>query len=269
VSAVPDNANKKLDWPLGRCEHHEVEARLGHPVDPDDPSDLAIGIALRRVAEQREYEGADHEAAILEAGNAGQISPDTRNRLLRVGYENHEREVEAAAFEILTTRFGCSSIGKTRDRRWRSDLSDEEQRERRRLVDVLVNSGFSAEDRAAYVRLTEPQPVAPVDWSQLPPGLYDEAERLVERRRRAARGELPRTRRMSPTDRRRIPTFETPSFRAQLGRIATATTPGELERAVRDLRRSAKRLGLLPPGHDRRRRERTSSGDHDATSQKP
>jgi hypothetical protein len=247
-------------WPLGLCEHHELEARLGYPVDPGRPSDYAIGMALRLVAEQREYEGADHEAAILEASKAGVISPATRNRLLEIEFENHEREVEAAALEILTTRYGWSSVGTTRERRWRSDLSAEEQRERRRLEEARFNGGLDREDRQIHKELTAYAPLEPVDWSRQPDGARRQAERLVQQRQRRARGELPRTRRVSKIDRHRMPTFETPSFRAQIGQVATATTPMEIERAVRDLRRNAKRLGLIPSGHDRRRRPPPADG---------
>jgi hypothetical protein len=247
-------------WPLWRCEHHELEARLGYALNPARPSDLAIGVALRLIAAQCDYEGADHETPIIRASNAGLITPETRNRLLSIEHEIRERDLEDSVFELLTTRYGRSSIGSGRDRRWRSDLDDDERRERRRLEQLRFNAGLAPEDRVAYENLTEPQPLDPIDWHLLPDGLRDDAERLLGQRRRRARGELPRSVRVSATDRRRRPTFEVPSFRAQIGAIATASTTAEIERAVRDLRRAAKRRGLLPAEHDRRRGVSASTG---------
>jgi hypothetical protein len=246
-------------WPLGRCEHHEVERRLGYAIDPAQPSDLAIGCALRLIAEQRDYEGVDHRAQIIEAANSGTISPGRCSWLLGLEDEIYEADVEAAAFELLTTRVGSSTIGSTRDRRWRRDLDNDEQRERRRLEELRLNGGFTPADQELYLRLTEPQPLEPVDWDNLPKGVRDEAERIVEKQRRRARGDLPRDRRISKTDRRRVKTYEVPSFREQIGQIGTTTTTADIERAVRDLRHNAKRLGRIPADHDRRRRERSVS----------
>jgi hypothetical protein len=243
-------------WPHVRCEHHEVESRFGYALNPARPLDLAIRHALLVIAEQQEYEGvdpADREASIIEASSAGRISPERRNELLAIEYSNEESSIDAAAFELLTARDGGSSVGSSRDRRWRADLDEDEQRERRRLEELRFNGGLTAEDRLLYDKLTEPQRLESPDWAEFPDGLRDDAERVVARRRRRARGKLPRSVRVSPSDRRRRPTFEVPSFREQIGAIATATTPAEIERAVRDFRRAAKRRGVLPAGHDRRR----------------
>jgi hypothetical protein len=249
----------KRRWPLGRCEHHEVEHQLGYEVDPAHPSDLAIREALLLIAEQCDYEGADHEQEILKACNAGRISPEMCNRLLEAETDVHERDFEAVAFELLTTRYGWSNIDSAPDRRWRTDLDNEERRQRHRLEELRFSGGFEPEDRAVYQKLTEPAPLERMDWGQLPEGLRDEAERIAQKRKRRARGQLPRSVRVSAIDRRRLPTFEVPSFRDQIGAIATASTPAEIERAVRDYRRAAKRLGLLPPEHDRRRGQRAST----------
>ena len=73
-------------------------------------------------------------------------------------------------------------------------------------------------------------------------------------RKQRVRGELPRSRRVSATDRHRVPTFETPSFTEQLGRLADDDREHEIAKLVRELRRQAKDLGFLPRDHDRRRR---------------
>ncbi len=238
---------------------HQVERELGYRIDPKSPTDLAIGHALRLIAEQYVYEGAERVTEIIEAHSEGRISSATRTRLLAIEHTNHESAVRSAAVEILSSHYGYSTIDATPDRRWRSNLNAREQRERRRLENARINGGLSDDDYTLCLKLTEPQPPEPIDWSTLPAGLYDDAERLVEARRRRIRGQLPRTRRISPSNRRRLPTFETPSFRAQLGAIATAKAPTAIERAVRDLRRNAKRLGHLPTDHDRRRRKPPST----------
>jgi hypothetical protein len=244
--------------PLPLCEHHQVEERLGYPVDPKRPPDLAIGHALRLIAEQYDYEGADRVTEIVTACEEGRISPATRNRLLAVEHANNESSVRSAAFEVMVARSGYSRIDTIADRRWRSDLDEHERDQRRQLENARLNGTLTGKDRDLYLNLTEPQPLEPIDWSTLPPGLYDEAARLVETEKRRARGELPRTRRVSSSDRRRVSTFETPFFRTQLGAIATADAPTAIEREVRNLRRHAKRLGLLPSDHDRRRRPPSS-----------
>src|SRR5262245_38067815 len=55
------------EWPYCCCEHYDVEVELGFPVDPARPLDVAIGTALWLIAEQCDYEGADREAAIIQA----------------------------------------------------------------------------------------------------------------------------------------------------------------------------------------------------------
>src|SRR5436190_10570409 len=61
--------------PFGRCEHHEVEHRLGWPVDARHPDDLAIAYALRREAEFRDDAGVDYGQRIREAAQDGRIGP--------------------------------------------------------------------------------------------------------------------------------------------------------------------------------------------------
>jgi hypothetical protein len=207
------------------------------------------------IAEQSDYEGADHEKAILEARNEGRISSQTCSRLLETENEIHEQDLEAVAFELLTTRYGWSSVGSAPLRRWRTELTDDEDRERRRLQKLRVYGGFTAEDDAIYARLTEPQPVERVDWDSHP-GLRREAEAVLRERSRRVRGETRRDKRVSATDRRRLSTFDAPSFREQIRPIATASTPAEIERAVQNYRRAAKRRGVLPVDHDRRRRHK-------------
>jgi hypothetical protein len=243
-------------WPLGRCEHHEVEHRLGYAIDPRRPSAVAIREALLLVAEQCDYESADDEKAILKACNEGHISPETCSRLLEEEDGIHERDLAAVAFELLTTRNGWSRIGSSAPRRWRTDLDADEEGERRRLQELRFNGGFTREDNAVYHKLTEPQPVEPIDWNEHPRGLRDEAEAVLANRRSSGRGELPRYVR-SARGRSYLPTFEAPSFRRQIGPIAKADTPAKIGHAVANYRRAAKRLGRFPPDHDRRRGNQT------------
>jgi hypothetical protein len=238
-------------WPLGRCEHHEVEARLGYTVDPGRPSDLAIGHALQLLAEQSAYESSmvgdptSREAAIREAHSAGQISWKRCVELLQAEWTGQENELRSAAFEI-------APVAEPR-RRWRRNLDDDELDPRRRLELARMNEGWTKADVALYETLTEPAPLAPLE------SLYTAAElrwakRLTDWRRRQATGTLPRNKPVSQSDRRRIPTYVTPPLHVQLGVIPAATQPAEFERAVRDLRRNAKRRGLHPPNLDRRRK---------------
>jgi hypothetical protein len=240
--------------PFGRCEHHEVEHRLGYPVNPDHPSDLAIAYALRLEAEFRDDDGVDYDQRIREAPEVGPISAKAKQRLLELEARTRDRAIESAAFAIMTAEHGHSPIGSGPNRRWRGDLSPTEQDERRRLEEARHNSGFTAEDRKRYHELTKRQPIEPVDWSVLPFGLSDQAEAAVDRQRDIARGKG-RDRRI-PGTRHRLPSQLLPSlpFGHQLGPIKTSDDPAVLEDAVRDLRRNAKRLELHDQDYDRRRK---------------
>ena len=247
-SCGADCANRP---PLGRCEHHEVEARLGYAIEPERPSDLAIAHALQSLADQAAYEAAmaapvaERESRIAEALDAGLISPELHDTLLQIEWEEQEAELRAAAFAIAPVAESA--------RRWRDDLDDGQHEARRRLQHARHNEGWTSDDVALYKTLTEPVPVRPLD-ELYPPALLTAAKRLLDMQKRQAKGTLARSKRVSPSDRRRIPTYITPPLHVQLGLIATATHPAELERAVRDLRRNAKRLGLHAPDLDRRRK---------------
>jgi hypothetical protein len=168
---------------------------------------------------------------------------------------NRDREIENAAFEILTERHGAAPIGTGPDRVWRDDLDPDERKDRRRLEEARFNGGLTADDRARYHQLTVHAPVKAVDWKNLDPGLRDEAERRVNERRRRTRGEG-RDRRIHGT-RNRFPSWLRLSpqpFGHQIGVINTSDDAFVLERAVRNLRRNAKRLGLHAPHYDRRRK---------------
>jgi hypothetical protein len=154
----------------------------------------------------------------------------------------------------MIERYGTSDIHTTPDRRWRDNLSPAETRERNRLEEARFNGGLTPEDRLRYEQLTAPRPIEAVEWSRLPAGLYDQAERRVEQRRLRAAGLLPRDQRTPGEIRHRLPSYNNPSFGRQIGKINTTTDPFVLQRAVRDLRRNAKRLGLFPASHDRRKR---------------
>jgi hypothetical protein len=238
--------------PFGRCEHHEVEARLGYPIhQPARPSDLAIGHALQLLAEQAAYDAAmaapaaERESRIREAFEAGLISSEVHDRVLRIEWAEQEAELRAAAFEIAPVAEGA--------RRWRDDLDDGEREARRRLEHDRDPRGWTSDDVALYESLTVPVPNPPLA-DLYPDEVLKAARRLLDWHKRRAKGTLARNKRVSQSDRRRIPTYVTPPLHVQLGVIATATNPAELERAVRDLRRNAKRLGLHPPDLDRRRK---------------
>ena len=244
---------------IWRCEHRQVERRLGWPVDLRKPSDLAIAFALKIEGEHHADIGRDRAAELFEAGNAGLLSPEDRNALLKVEYANRESELVSAAYEVTT---GCNlwssippeaGLRPDRERRWRGDLTDEEQIEKRKLEEARFNAGLTAADRLRYEALTEPQPIEEVRWDLIPREVQGGAEKLVEHRAKEARGELPRTRRISRTDRSRMRTYVNLPFTEQLGAIATETDPSKLEQAIRELRRQAKQLGFLPRDHDRRR----------------
>jgi hypothetical protein len=241
-----------------RCELRQVEDRLGYPVDPRRPHDLAIAYALKVEAEFRDDLGRDHVAELVAAGNDGRLSPDDRNTLLRIEYANRESELAAAAVEVATISGMLPSIPTEaglypgRERRWRSDLTEAEERERRRLEEARWEGVLGEEQALRYEALTEPQAAARVRWELVPTAVRDGAERLVRRRAAEARGEVPSTRRASRTIRMRIRTYAHRSFRDQLGAIASEEDPQTLEVLIRELRRQAKDLRLLPRGHDRR-----------------
>jgi hypothetical protein len=237
--------------PLGRCEHHEVEHGLGHQVDPRRPDDLAVAYALRLEAEYRDDEGVDYEDQIHKAAEAKLITPERERQLIALENANRDREIESAASELMTVCYGRSPIGSAPRRRWREDLDPDETEERRRLEDARVNGGLTSEDRERYEQLTVPLPDEPIDWSKLPPGLLIDALALVDSRRRRARGESDRR---VPGTRRRFPSFAGQPFSRQIGIIYQSNDPVVLVRAVRDLRRNAKRLGMHAPDYDRRRK---------------
>src|SRR5262249_30768729 len=134
--------------PFGRCEHHEVEHRLGYPIDPCHPSDLAIACALRREAEFRDDDGVDYEQRILEGAQAGRINHDVALQLVAVENANRDREIESAAFEIMTALYGRSSVGIGSARRWRDDLSASEKEDRKYLEEARFNGGLTRADHA-------------------------------------------------------------------------------------------------------------------------
>jgi hypothetical protein len=84
-------------WP---CQHRAVERRLACPVDPANPDDLAIGIALQLEGEQDAYEGIDRTEKIIEASTARRISGQKRNELLAVEYQEQQRRLQASIEEL-------------------------------------------------------------------------------------------------------------------------------------------------------------------------
>ena len=226
------------DEPFFPCERCMVEERLGTPVDPRWPEDLAIAHALQLEAEFRDYEAVDRADDILTADLDGRLltaveraslseseqwerSAERRDQLLDCAEINDRTEIESAAFEVLLLR-----------------------RARR----ILAGQALSAEEDQMRVEVSRGTSV-----SVLAEDVRAEAEALVEYRRRAAAGEIPRDRRVSKTNRRRVWTFVNPSFSKQLGRLRTEQNEPELRSLVRQLRHQAKQRRLLPRGYDRRR----------------
>jgi hypothetical protein len=203
-------------------ETEELSSLLGIPVDPEHPTDYQIGRALQLRAEFEDYCGIEDREAIIRADyEAGLISDAEHDLRLRVLWENERNELASAAVRIL--------VGKT-----------------------LGQGDFSAGDEECLWELRRWQAGYREETPHLPDLLARQAQHLLDTERRRWRGELPRTRRRSKTDRRRMSTFEVPSFRDQLGRLADLTNPEEIAKAVAELRRQMKDLGLVPSDHDRR-----------------
>ena len=249
---------------LWSCQYRRVEQRLGRPVDHRHPDDVAIGVALQIEAEDRAYEGRNHQALIVQAANEGTITPQRRNLLLRLDRAFLTDEVAAAAVEIVYGTDEWASLRyepgfrPLRDRVWRDDLNEAEQTERHRLEETRFNAGLSPNDVTSYEVLTTFQPAERPSLSQLPDDLLRAAHDRVRIRKQRVRGELLRTRRVSAIDRHRVRTFETPSFNEQLGRrLASEHREREIAKLVRELRRQAKDLGFLPRDHDRRKKPAT------------
>jgi hypothetical protein len=231
--------------PFFPCEQCMVEERLGGPVDPRWPDDLAIAYALQVEAAFRDYEAVDRVNDILTADLDGRLltaeerkslseseqwkrSAERRDQLLDSAEINDRTEMESAAYEVLLFR---------RARRILADQAPEAEEEKMR-VEVSRGAGMSV----------------------LSEDVRSEAEALVEYRRRASAGEIPRDRRVSKTNRQRIPTFANPSFGKQLGRLRTEEDERKLRSLVRQLRHQAKQRGLLSREYDRRRAVRSSAG---------
>ena len=202
-------------------EAEELSSLLGIPVDPEHPTDYQIGRALQLRAEFEDYCGLDKAELIGTAYAGGRLTAEEHDQLLADLWLNQETERASAAHRIL--------MGKTLGQRDFSPAEQECQRELRRWVAGCRD---------------QPPP--------LPDPLARHAQHLLDTERQRWRGELPRARRRSKTDRRRMSTFEARSFRDQLGRLAVLTDPGEIAKAVAELRRQMKDLGLVPRAHDKR-----------------
>lgn len=232
-------------WPCERCE---VETALGVPIDPERPSDLVIAHVLRIWAEYEDYFGLDRQGEIHRAHKEGKLLPEfdrarlsprlqgrqsalIRNRLVKTARINHRLEVLSAAEEILMQRQWLSPDG---------------------MLMYPSGSGLDPSEARALRALQRGRDAV------LPAQIRQDAEELVDRRARRARGEIPRTVRVGP-DRHRVATYTNPSFSDQLGDIRTETDPRKLALLVAELRRKAKKRGLLPPDHDRRKRKQPSA----------
>ena len=223
--------------PLWRCESCAVQDRLGTAVDAQKPSALAIAAALRREADLRDYLGADRaeriktipdeqflttqERARLVPSKQQELASQRRNRELALAYQATENEIASAAWEVLVMNQS------------QAHFTDEEARSLQQLHRWQATGG--------------PAPLLLKKVERL-------GRELATHRCKRERGEIPRSRRISRTDRRRIPTGATASFTSQLGRLYDEPDPFEIERLVRELRRQARDLGLLEPTRNRRRR---------------
>jgi hypothetical protein len=83
------------------CDQRQVEHRLGRPVDPDHPDDVAIGIALQLEEEDRAYAGSDRRAIADEAYERDLISREEWLRRLANEDADRAARIEEAKTEIL------------------------------------------------------------------------------------------------------------------------------------------------------------------------
>jgi hypothetical protein len=240
LTACPrSSGTKRCDWaPWWPCERCEVEAALGKPVDATRPSDIAIAYALRIWAMYEDALGdraapihrAHEEGMLLQESERRRLSPRLqerksrliRNRLLNDARFNEKLEVFSAAHEILMQGQWLEPDG----------------------------SGLTPEEASTLQGLQRGH------FPELPPHIRDAAEKRVAERASRARGEKRKDVRWSRADRRRLLTLPSLSFRQQLGLgLSHETDPRKLARLVSELRRQARKRGLLPPDHDRRRRD--------------
>lgn len=244
VCAKSDHADPCDGEPFFPCERCLVEETLGRPVDDRRPDDLAIARALQIEAEFRDYEAVDRvndiqaadlddrlltaiERESLSASEQFIRSAERRDELLPSAEINARTEIASAAFEILLLR-----------------------RARR----IMLDQEPSAEEDEMRLGLSR---VAGLPG--LSPDVRTEAEALVAYRRRVAAGEIPRDRRVSKADRRRMPTYVNRPFGEQLGRLRTEQDEHEMRRLVRQLRHQAKQRVLLQLDYDRRVRAEPAS----------
>ncbi len=214
--------------PLWPCERCAVQDELGLRVDASRPSAAAIACALRLEAELRDYLGADRYERIHAASDEQFLSQQEQTRLvpskqqelasirryreLAIAHQAEESEIAAAAWESLVAR-QCLP-----------DFTDEEASSLQALHQWQRDGGRPP---------------------SLPTRIEALGKRLVTQRMKRERGELPRSRRVSRTNRHRHRTGYAPSFATQLGRLRNETDPNEIKRLIRELRREARNLGLL------------------------
>jgi hypothetical protein len=205
-----------------------VENALGHPVDREHPDALAVQKALQILADHHTYMGVDRVEAVLEARRDGSLLSDEERQTLspagqrcrsemltetdlKVARENEAGEIASAAFEILLAR------------QWTPSFSDLDAETLRQL-------------HAWHTGRNRPE---------LPDQIEREARKLVTTRMRGERGEIPRTKPVSHTDRRRVRTYYNPSFRQQLGRLYWETDEREVKKLVAELARQTKNRKVL------------------------
>jgi hypothetical protein len=164
------------------------------------------------------------ERRTLSAAGQRRRSETLTDVHLQVARENEAGEIASASFEFLLAR------------QWMPDFTDLEAE----ILDQLHDWQRTGKDRP-----------------ELPDGVERATRHLVDHRMRAARGEVPRTKPVSHTVRKRMRTYYNPSFRKQLGRLDTETNEREVGKLLVELTRQRKRrvvpvysTGTHPTGGD-------------------
>jgi hypothetical protein len=201
-----------------------VEDDLGRAVERHDPDALAIQKAFQILADYHDYLGVDRVETILKARGDGSLLSDMERKTLsaagqrrrselltevhlQVARENEAGEIASAAYEILIAR------------QWMPNFTDLEAETLSKLH--------------AWQRTGKNRPELHLEIER-------DARKLVSTRMRGARGEIPRTKPVSHTNRSRMRTYYGPSFRQQLGRLGTETDEREVKKLIAQLARQTK-----------------------------
>ena len=204
--------------------HSKVEHDLDRAVDRRHLDALAIQKALQILADYEDYMGVDRVEAIHEARRDESLLSDLERQTLsvagrrhrsegltatplEVARENEANEIASTAYEILLAR------------QWTPEFTGPDAETLRELQ--------------AWQRTGKNRP-------ELPDRIERDARKLFTTRMRGARGEIPRTKPVSHSDRSRMRTYYHPSFRKQLGRLDWETDEREVKKLIAELARQAK-----------------------------